>query len=149
MPFPEHDGVLVEPGTQTSIALKKRTIQRLGIVDHTIYKAKYSDCLDALVTSIEESAKRDAYVTNRLDVAYSRTGCINTCKQRAVIEECGVAILKHLSHPPEFYNFNFNCSVSIGPFPMKELLLIKLQVFCVLLLIQHNVTFLFKKKIQT
>ena len=96
MPFPEHDGVLVEPGTVTSIALKKKTIQRLGVIDYVVYKAKYSDCLDALETSVEESARRDAYVTNRMDVAYSRTGCINTCKQRAVIEECGVSVQNSL-----------------------------------------------------
>ena len=90
MPFPESEGFFIEPGTVTSIALRKRIMERLGEVDHTIYKAKYSDCIDVLDWNVNEFAKIDAYTSTRLAVAYSRIGCINTCIQKAVMEECEV-----------------------------------------------------------
>ena len=90
MPFPEDDGSFVMPGTATRISVDKKSHHRLGVVDHKVYQAYYSDCIDSLMLDREETERLDAYTSSRLDVAYSRRGCLNTCYQRKLMQTCNV-----------------------------------------------------------
>ena len=90
MPFPEDDGNFVLPGTATTIGIDKKSHHRLGVVDHKVYQAYYSDCIDSLMLDREETERLDAYTSSRLDVAYSRRGCLNTCYQRKLMQTCNV-----------------------------------------------------------
>ena len=108
MPFPEDDGSFVMPGTATRISVDKKSHHRLGVVDHKVYQAYYSDCIDSLMLDREETERLDAYTSSRLDVAYSRRGCLNTCYQRKLMQTCKVIFF--ISHPlsPKFLSF-FKC----------------------------------------
>ena len=112
MPFPESEGFFVQPGTISSVAIRKKTIERLGKVDHTIYTAKYSDCIDVLNWNVEEFAMSDSYTSTRLAVAYSRNGCINTCIQKEVMEKCKAGLnelfsLISFSLTIQCYDYNY------------------------------------------
>ena len=92
MPFPEEDGYYVEPGTATRISIRKKVHHRLGKVDNLLYTAVYSDCIDELNDfTIQETNVKDAYTFERMDVSYSKMGCLKTCQQRTVMEKCGVS----------------------------------------------------------
>ncbi|CAH1796507.1 unnamed protein product [Owenia fusiformis] len=71
-PFPEDEGIDVHPGTKTSVGLKYIKVTR------ETYPYP-SDCTDG----------SDIYLL--YDKTYSIQACIRTCKQEAVIDECGCA----------------------------------------------------------
>lgn len=74
-PFPEIDGIFAPVGTATAIALSLAENRGLG--------RPYSDC----VTEDEKAAATDPEKFY-YNAQYSLTGCINTCLQRQIIEQC-------------------------------------------------------------
>ncbi|XP_053549055.1 amiloride-sensitive sodium channel subunit alpha-like [Bombina bombina] len=71
-PFMDDRGFNIQPGVETSIGMKKETVQRLG--------AQYSDCS-------EDGS--DVNVTNLYNSEYTQQVCVRSCFQAEMVLRCG------------------------------------------------------------
>nr|XP_033778898.1 amiloride-sensitive sodium channel subunit alpha [Geotrypetes seraphini]XP_033778899.1 amiloride-sensitive sodium channel subunit alpha [Geotrypetes seraphini]XP_033778900.1 amiloride-sensitive sodium channel subunit alpha [Geotrypetes seraphini] len=84
--FMDDGGFNIQPGVETSIAMKKETIERLGGV--------YSDCT-------EDGS--DINVQNLFLSKYTQQVCVRSCFQAAMVERCGCAYYFYPLPPGEEY----------------------------------------------
>ncbi|XP_053549054.1 amiloride-sensitive sodium channel subunit alpha [Bombina bombina] len=71
-PFMDDRGFNIQPGVETSIGMKKETVQRLG--------GQYSDCS-------EDGS--DVNVTNLYNSEYTQQVCVRSCFQAEMVLRCG------------------------------------------------------------
>ncbi|XP_029436262.1 amiloride-sensitive sodium channel subunit alpha [Rhinatrema bivittatum] len=84
--FMDDGGFNIQPGVETSIAMRKETIERLGGV--------YSDC------TVDGS---DINVKNLFTSKYTQQVCVRSCFQAAMVERCGCAYYFYPLPPGEEY----------------------------------------------
>lgn len=76
MPFPEADGILAAPGTETAIGLRMKQYSRLG--------GNYGEC----ISSQKKDSSLDAYIAKYNWTEYSYRGCQRTCFQLLLEKTC-------------------------------------------------------------
>ncbi|OAF70491.1 hypothetical protein A3Q56_01737, partial [Intoshia linei] len=78
MPFPEDEGYSVQPGSLTSLAIKKTSISRQGF--------PYGSCVDIKVSNITNNIYEELY-----PIRYNTPSCLKTCLQKHLIDTCNCA----------------------------------------------------------
>jgi hypothetical protein len=96
--FPDEDGINVEPGKLTNIAIKKTYVERLD--------SPFNDCLDDLTQSKYNYLIRKSHILdimkNRFNYKiYNQNLCMKICLQKYIYEKCGCI---DLSLPAYFSN---------------------------------------------
>ncbi|OCT69807.1 amiloride-sensitive sodium channel subunit alpha-like [Xenopus laevis] len=84
--FMDDNGFNIAPGKETSIGMKKETVNRLG--------GKYSDCS-------EDGS--DVDVKNLFDSEYTEQVCVRSCFQAAMVASCGCGYAFYPLPPGEEY----------------------------------------------
>uniref|UniRef100_A0A6I8SA88 Epithelial sodium channel subunit alpha n=1 Tax=Xenopus tropicalis TaxID=8364 RepID=A0A6I8SA88_XENTR len=88
--FMDDSGFNIPPGMETSIGMKKETVNRMG--------GKYSDCS-------EDGS--DVDVKNLFESEYTEQVCVRSCFQAAMVERCGCGYAFYpLSPGDEFCDYN-------------------------------------------
>ncbi|XP_064629038.1 acid-sensing ion channel 5-like [Lineus longissimus] len=77
-PFPEDDGMLVAPGSDTQIGVRQVVIVRA--------ESPYGNCQNYSDT---DARSRDAYTERLTGVGYTSVGCEKTCMQKEIFKACG------------------------------------------------------------
>ncbi|XP_064627110.1 amiloride-sensitive sodium channel subunit gamma-like [Lineus longissimus] len=95
MPFPQDHGLLVAPGFQTQIGIRKVSIERMS--------SPHGAC-ENLTTA--EALARDAHVEMLYGVKYTSQGCEKTCLQKAIVETCGCKYAMYAFTGGAFNNTN-------------------------------------------
>lgn len=77
MPFPEDEGLALNPGQSTSIGLRQNIFTRLT--------PPYDTCVDPSIKNIQQNVYEELYP----GIQYSSVACMRTCYQSNMISGCG------------------------------------------------------------